>query len=217
MKKKYIITIDGVSSCGKTTLSKWLSKKLNWPYFVTGILYRGIAFVGNTNQFTKQDYLKFIKDQSQWLIKTTSLNTLFFYKGKNITKKLHSIQVDNWSSILSKKPFIRTQLVSFQRNFFSSYKIKGFIFEGRDCGTKIFPKADLKIFLHANKKVRARRRAKDRKRSPHFILKKQTSRDNRDTLRKHSPCHPAKDSLIIDTSYVSVTKVANQILKHIKL
>ena len=194
---KKIITIDGLSSSGKSTLSCRLARELNWDWISTGVIYRGIAYIGNENQFEMEDYDKLIAS-TDWEVKLSPEKTLFFYKEKEITSKLYSPQVDEWASLLSANEELRKKLIPFQREFFINYP-KGLIAEGRDCGTIIFKEAPIKIFLKANEQIRASRRHLDRDQSESQTLKAQKERDRRDETRSFAPAIEPDGSLVIDT------------------
>ena len=192
-----LITIDGLSSSGKSTLSCSLAKKLGWQWISTGVIYRGIAYVGNTHHFTDKKYEEFM-DSSSWHIKLAEDKTLFFYNGDDITSELYSSQVDEWASVLSAKADLRKKLISFQQSFFVKYP-EGLIAEGRDCGTVIFKKAPFKIFLQADKETRSVRRSQDREQFPKQVLEDQRMRDERDEKRAFAPALRPSGSLLIDT------------------
>ena len=193
---KKIITIDGFASSGKSSLSRRLAKKMNWEWLSTGVIYRGIAYVVDKENLSKDKILPFIHS-SQWKLELNSEKTVFFYKDKDITDKLYTLQVDDLSSLLSADALVREALIPLQRSFQSQ---QGLIAEGRDCGTQIFPEAPLKIFLQAKNEIRAKRRQKDRNsKEISLVLKAQTERDKRDKTRSFAPTLPASDSICINT------------------
>jgi len=179
-----LITIDGLASSGKSTLAKKLADRLGWPWFSTGVLYRGMAYAGLTAGFKSEDYFKFFKSKT-WRIELTSSKTLFFYKNRDITGPLYSEKIDELASLFSSTAAYRKALISYQRSFYK--KEKGLILEGRDCGTILFPSAPLKIFLSAPEEQRGARRAKERKKSSSLIFESQKERDHRDQNRVFAP------------------------------
>ena len=208
---KKIITIDGLASSGKSTLSRLLAKKLNWNWLSSGVLYRGLAYVGDKEGLkTDEDYLSFI-DSEKWRVELTPKKSLFFYKNEDITDKIYKESVDDISSTLSARVPLREKLIPIQRNF---YKFEtGLIIEGRDTGTVIFPEALLKIFLVAPEKMRAQRRAKDRKEDEAFILKSQKERDKRDQSRPFAPVKQPEKSLILSSEDFSPEEMIQQVYK----
>ena len=209
---KKIITIDGLASSGKSTLSQRLSKKLNWPWFSTGTLYRGMAYIGLKENFSPQDYLSFFKSKS-WHIRLTNSKSLFFYKGQNISHKLYKEEIDEKASSFSSKAEYRKALIPFQRAFYSSLSQKGLILEGRDCGTVLFPSAPLKIFLSAREDIRAKRRAKDRKQKQPEVLQAQKQRDKRDQSRSFAPLIKPREALCLDSSKKNLEELTALVYK----
>ena len=193
-----IITVDGLASSGKSTLSQNLSKKLRWPWFSTGVLYRGMAYIGLREKFTEKEYLSFFRSQD-WSIELTDLKSLFFYKGKDISSQLYQEVIDEKASLFSSHPPYRKALISVQRAFYNPHSEKGLILEGRDCGTVLFPSAPLKIFLTAPDGMRAKRRARDRKETAQAIFQSQKSRDQRDQERSFAPVIQPEDALCLDS------------------
>ena len=205
---KKIITIDGLASSGKSTLSQLLAKKLNWPWLSTGVLYRGMAYVGFKENFSEQDYLCFFQSKN-WHIELTGLKSLFFYKGEDISSKLYAEDIDNQASLFSSKAVFRKALIPVQRGFYKPLSKKGLILEGRDCGTILFPSAPLKIFLSANEKTRAERRAGDRNQERGTVFQAQQERDKRDQNRSFAPLIQPKNSLYLDSGQKSSEELAD--------
>ena len=203
---KKVITIDGLASTGKSTLSQNLSKKLGWPWFSTGVLYRGMAYVGFMEEFTEKDYFSFFKSQD-WSIQLTDSESLFFYKGQNISSKLYQKNIDEKSSLFSSKAEYRKALIPLQRAFYKDSQ--GLILEGRDCGTVLFPSSPLKIFLIAPDNIRAKRRAEDRKEPTQAILQSHKSRDQRDQARSFAPAVQPADAFCLDSGKYSMDQLTD--------
>ena len=199
LKTKKIITIDGLASSGKSTLSRLLAKKLNWSWFSTGVLYRGMAYVGAKHNFTDQDYFDFFSSK-EWHLKLSEKGSLFFYRGENISSKLYSEEIDNQSSLFSTQTSLRKALIPIQRAFYDPNSEKGLILEGRDCGTILFPSAPLKVFLSAKEETRAQRRATDRNQSEKLVFQAQKIRDQRDRNRSFAPLIEPEKALRLDSS-----------------
>lgn len=204
-----IITIDGAASSGKSFVSRKLSQKLGWQWLSTGVFYRGIACVGHLENFKREkDWLDFIQSED-WEVRLSAQKSLFFYKGRNITERLYMREIDELSSLFSGKTEFRKALIPFQRRVLE--KEGALIAEGRDCGTVLFPKAPLKVFLLASSQIRAERRARDRNSDQTEILKDQKIRDGRDKSRHFAPLKQPKDSLVIDTGVRSPEEILSQI------
>lgn len=212
MKIQKIITIDGLASSGKSTLSRLLSKKLNWPWFSTGVLYRGMAYIGFKNQFTDQEYLDFFHSKN-WDLKLSSEASLFFHKGKDISTKLYSEKIDNLSSLFSAQSHFRKALNPIQRAFYKPLSKQGLILEGRDCGSVLFPSAPLKIFLSAGEQARAERRASDRKQSKETVFESQKIRDERDKNRTFAPLIQPEKAFYLDSSTKSPEELGDFVFK----
>ena len=202
-----VITIDGLASSGKSTLSQLLAQKLNWSWLSTGVLYRGMAYVGFKEQFNETEYLQFFQS-GKWHIELTDLKSLFFYKGKDISSQLYAEEVDDQASLFSSKTVFRKALIPFQRAFYKAQSEQGLILEGRDCGTVLFPSAPLKIFLSAGEQTRAERRAKDRNQEKEAVFEAQKKRDKRDQNRFFAPLIPPENSWHLDTSQYNSEELA---------
>ena len=212
MQRCPVITIDGPASSGKSSLSRALSKELNCPWLSTGVFYRGIAFAGVLEGFSRpQQYLKLIQSDL-WETRLSAAQTLFFYKGRNRTKELYKSSMDGASSLFSGNPLFRKALLPFQRNILKREKI--LIAEGRDCGTVVFPQAELKIFLKAESHVRAERRAKERGAPKTSVIQDQNIRDFRDKTRPFAPLKKPKAGLIMDTGKKDLKEAVQYILPH---
>lgn len=212
MKNKIIIAIDGHSSCGKSTLAKDLAHKLDYIYVDTGAMYRTVALFADQAGWVKdnlvtdtkklKDALKnvqisFGRDEDGKLF--TSLN------GKNVEHKIRSMKISNMVSHISSLDFVREKLVKMQQELGEH---KGIVMDGRDIGTVVFPKAELKIFLTASAQIRAQRRydeLTEKGESVNFdeVLNNIVSRDYMDENRKISPLRKAEDALILDNSHLS--------------
>ena len=205
-----IITIDGLASSGKSALSRLTAKKLNWPWLSTGVLYRGMAYVGFKEQFSEKDYLRFFQSKN-WHIELRDSKSLFFYKGEDISSKLYQERIDDLSSLFSSKAGFRKALIPVQRSFYDSEK--GLILEGRDCGTVLFPSAPLKIFLTAGETTRAKRRAKDRGQKRKEVFQAQKKRDKRDQNRSFAPLIKPEKALCLNSGEKSAEELASFVYK----
>ena len=203
-----IITIDGLASSGKSTLSQKLSKKLGWPWFSTGVLYRGMAYVGLIEKFTEKEFLSFF-NSPDWSIQLTDSKSLFFYKGKDINSQLYQEAIDEKASLFSSHPHYRKALIPVQRAFYDENK--GLILEGRDCGSVLFPSAPLKVFLTAQDNMRAKRRARDRKETAQIILQSQKNRDQRDQNRSFAPVVQPEGALCLDSGKYTASQLVDAV------
>ena len=206
-----VITIDGFASSGKTTLSRKLAKKIGWKWLSTGVIYRGIAYVKNKENWDLEKTVQFVSSSQGWELVLDAEKTRFIYQGNDITEKLYDSKVDDWSSCLSSEAHLRKALLPFQRGLLLHCP-KGLISEGRDCGTKVFPLAPLKVFLVADEEVRAERRSQDRS-SEDFsqTLQAQKVRDHRDKKRNFAPTLEPENCLKINTGSVTLEDMVEKV------
>ena len=206
MKNKNIpfkIAIDGSSASGKTTGSKFISKKFKLKLLTSGKLYRFLALkiLKNNNKYNPQ----FINKVS----KKITLNNLN-------SKKIFTQKVTELASSIAKIKYIRNSLKNFQLNFIK--KNKRIIIEGRDIASKIMPKADLKIFFKCSLKEKAKRRLNEYRNINKNIKLKDVqkalkSRDFLDKNRKESPLLFVKGAVLIDTTNLSKKKMEAKLFK----
>ena len=202
----FSIAIDGSSASGKTTGSKFISKKFNFKLLSSGKLYRYLSYKVIKNNYIYSQ--SFIRDQSK-KITLKKLNN----------KKLYSPEVTNLASVLAKKKIIRKSLKQFQKNFIK--KNKKVIIEGRDIASKIMPNADLKIYFQCSIKEKAKRRLKDFKKINKKINIKEVekalkSRDFSDKNRKESPLLFVKGAVLVDTTNLTINMMEAKLFKLVK-
>ena len=204
LDKKIVFKIaaDGGSASGKTTGSKLIAKKFNMNFLSSGTLYRYCALktLENKNIYNA----KFINKISK---------KITLKKLKN--QKLYSPEVAKLSSIIAKKPFVRKALKSFQKDFIKKSRLV--VVEGRDIGTKIMFHADLKLFFKCSIKEKAKRRLKEFKKLNKRITLKEVKkaliqRDKEDTKRKISPLIMAKNSVLVDTTKLTIKQMEGKLI-----
>ena len=224
MNKPIIIAIDGYSSCGKSTIAKALANRLNFAYVDTGAMYRAVS-------------LYFLREKLNWI--TLSLkdieNTLdqisitFVYNeskncsetylnGDNVEDEIRGKEVSQAVSEISQVKAIRSRMVGLQQNVENR---SGLIMDGRDIGTKVFPQAQLKLFMNADPKIRAQRRFNELKTAGKDITLEEVeenleSRDYNDTNRKENPLRQAEDAIILDNSNLDQEEQLTWVLKLLK-
>ena len=218
---KNIITIDGPSGVGKGTLAFSLAKKLGWNVLDSGLLYRLVGYLSLKDGLeTTREIVQFLKKSKIKLI--TNLNESICeieLNDKILGKELRNENIASRASELAKEVEIRNSIIKIQRDAYDSEK--GLIADGRDMGTIIFPEAALKVFLQASPEVRAERRANQLKEKGmsvimHDLLEQIQQRDEEDMNRKISPLKPADDSLLIDTSSLSIVEVEEKVMENFK-
>ena len=214
MKKDIIIvTIDGPSASGKTTVSKLVAEKLGWDFVCTGIFYRSLAYISRDISLDDHELVKKLVNlvSDFWKIEMQKEKTALILHGEDKTINLSSEEIGDRASKISVLPEIRKALLPRQRELIKQVS-KGLIAEGRDCGTNVFPKADLKFYLTAKDTTRIRRRIF----ANQDLAKIQLERDKRDTKRVHSPLAKAAGSIEIDTTSIPLIEVIELVLDHIK-
>ena len=216
-----IITIDGPSGVGKGTLAFSLAEKLNWNVLDSGLLYRLIGYLSLEERVETTDEIVLFLEKSKIQLLTNFEEGICEIKlnDKVLGKELRNENIASRASELAKEEEIRNAIIKIQRSAYDSKK--GLIADGRDMGTIIFPEAVLKIFLQASPEVRAERRANQLKEKGmsvimHDLLELIQQRDEEDINRKISPLKPADDSLIIDTSNLSIQEVEEKVMERYK-
>lgn len=214
-----IITIDGPAGTGKTTVAKNLSQALGYTYFDTGSMYRAVTYgiIKNNIDPDNQEALKAFLQANPVSIQSHPTEKRLFLGKEDVTSKIRTQEVTNLVSKVSSIGAVRDTLVATQRALAKGVNA---VFEGRDMGTVVFPKADVKIFLTASLEVRAKRRyneliAKDPDNislSLDTVLADINRRDTYDASRDISPMKPADDSVIVDTSNLTTDEVVNCII-----
>lgn len=212
----YVITIDGPAASGKSSVSRELSKKLGIPWVSTGAFYRGLAYVA---QQLKTDLdnpiaLSELCFSKMWKIVMTIEKTQVWFNEQDVTDKISHEDVGNIASKISHFPEVRQSLLDHQRNCALDHV--GLIAEGRDCGTVVFPRAEVKIYLTARSEDRALRRAHELGLDQKVLEVQQKQRDTQDSTRKTAPLQIPEDSLVIDTSELSLENVVAKALNYVE-
>ncbi len=211
-----IIVIDGPAGTGKSTVAKGVAKKLGFTFFETGAMYRSFAWLilkENIDPNNKQAVIAKLPDFA-FEIKEEKK---YFVCGVDVTEAIRQPQISTIASQIAVYPEVRSEMVQIQRKLAKGCNA---VFEGRDMGTVVFPKADVKVFLTAKPEIRAERRYKElQEKFPEKnieleqILKETKERDETDSTRAVSPLKQASDAHLIDTSDLSADDVITQILK----
>lgn len=198
------IAIDGPGGAGKSTLAKALAKKLGMVYVDTGALYRTVGlytFRNNVDPKNEAAVATIIKDLDIKLSYENGIQVIYMNSEK-ITDEIRTPEMAMYASAVSAIPAVRAFLLDTQRRIAESENV---IMDGRDIGTVILPNAEVKIFLTADPKERARRRydeliAKGENVTFESVYENMITRDTNDSNRKIAPCVPAKDAVLFDNS-----------------
>ncbi len=207
----YVITIDGPAASGKSSVSRELAKKIQIPWVSTGAFYRGLGYAAIQSKVALKDpiALSELCSSDIWRIQMTPERTQVWYKDQNVTDQISQEQVGNVASQISHYPEVRQSLLDHQRG--CALNQKGLIAEGRDCGTVVFPHAEVKIYLTARSDSRAHRRAQELGMDEKTTAELQKQRDEQDSTRKAAPLQVPEDALVVDTSEISLDQVVAQI------
>lgn len=214
--KKITIAIDGFSSCGKSTMAKDLAKEIGYIYVDTGAMYRSVTLYalrhnlfnadGTIREEELKEQMKDINISFQ-LNKTTGRPDTYL-NGENVENAIRTMEVSSHVSPIATLAFVREALVAQQQRMGAE---KGIVMDGRDIGTVVFPKAELKIFVTASAEVRAQRRydelkAKGMDANYADILKNVEERDYIDSHRATSPLRKADDAIELDNSNLTIAE-----------
>ena len=210
---KIIVAIDGYSSCGKSTIAKALAKYAGYTYVDTGAMYRAIALFTLRNNLTDEAAIIAALPQIEVgfvLVDGAQHVTL---NGEDVEGQIRTLEVGNRASQISAIKEVRAFLVAQQQKMGEA---KGIVMDGRDIGTVVFPKAELKLFLTASPEVRAQRRYDElieKGEKPDFaaVLADVNDRDYRDTHRAESPLRQAEDAIVVDNSNMTREEQMNVI------
>ncbi len=202
---KIIVAIDGYSSCGKSTIAKELAKYAGYIYVDTGAMYRAIGLYTLRNGLTDEAAIIQALPQIRIGFMQAEGAQHVTLNGEDVESQIRTLEVGNRASQVSQIKEVRAFLVAQQQTM---GKDKGIVMDGRDIGTVVFPKAELKLFLTASPEVRAQRRydeliEKGEQPDYNAVLADVNDRDYRDTHRAESPLRQAEDAIVVDNSHMT--------------
>lgn len=219
-----IVTIDGPSGTGKSTVAEKLAEKLGYTYFDTGALYRAIAWkiLKDDIALTDLDGIEKMLRSFSFHVETHEGQKTYKVDADDVTKAIRSQEVTGIVSEVSAMKCVRDAMRPLQELFSQEGPT---VFEGRDLGTVVFPDADVKFFLTAQPAVRAKRRLKDLQqkfpdRASEFsyedILQKIKDRDAYDSSRELAPLKQADDAILVETSQMTIDEVVVTLENYVK-
>ncbi len=217
---KVIIAIDGPAGAGKSTVAQRLARRLRLRYLDTGAMYRALTLKAMRRRldFSDEDSLAALaRDTEISCVHRPRLRPayLVYMDGEDVTSAIRSREVSAHVSQVSSHPGVRREMVRKQREWSQG---GGVVVEGRDVGTVVFPRAEVKFFLTASTEERARRRHREMKREGHSVSLKTVQqemvrRDLLDSTREVNPLRRAHDALLVDTTGLSVSQVVDRLVR----
>ena len=212
MAKTYAIAIDGPAGAGKSTIAKALAKELGYYYVDTGAIYRTVAYFLDLLGVSPKDadgVERYIDELTIQIEYDEEGKQHMIMNGMDVTGEIRTQDISQKASLVSAHAVVREVLLDMQRDVAKAHNV---IMDGRDIGTVVLPKADVKIFLTATPEVRAKRRTaelieKGQKAEYEVVLKEIIQRDYQDTHREIAPLKMARDSIKLDTSELDIEGV----------
>ena len=195
-----VIAIDGPAGAGKSAVARALAKALGYTFLDSGAMYRSVALAAirrGADPTTVASEIKVTPGERVLL------------DGKDVTDQIRTLAVAEAASRAAADPAVRAAMVAQQRRLLAG---GDWVVEGRDIGTVVAPDAELKLFLTADPRERARRRAAELGADADTVLAEQSIRDERDRAREHSPMRPAPGAVVIDTTGQTVDQVVERVV-----
>lgn len=216
--KKLIIAIDGPAGAGKSTIAARLARKLGYVNLESGAMYRALALKAIDKDISFDDEIALVKlaDGSNIRLEPTVTGNRTVLDGKDVSSRIRERDVTEGASRISVHTKVREWMVSHQRAMGAG---GGVVMEGRDIGTKVFPDADLKIFLDADPVVREQRRMVQQKIAGEVaanVAAELRERDRRDRTRAASPLVAADDAVVINSTSMSEDEVLGKVEQLVK-
>lgn len=215
--KRLVIAIDGPAGAGKSTVARKVARELGLLFLDTGAMYRALTWKALQLGLDLEDAaaLARLARASRIELVAAEAGDRVRIDDRDVTEAIRTPEVTGRVSEVARVPQVREHLVALQQAIGEG---GGVVAEGRDIGTVVFPSADLKIFLVASPRERARRRARDLEKAGHAVdlaaLEAEIARrDALDSNREHSPLRPAEDAVMLDSDHMTAREVVEAILE----
>lgn len=196
-----VIAIDGPAGAGKSTVARAVARALGFTYLDSGAMYRSVALAARRRGADPAATAPLVRIEPGERV---------LLDGEDVTDQIRVPEVSEDASRAAADPLVRQAMVAEQRRLLEH---GDWVVEGRDIGTVVAPDADLKLYLTADPRERARRRAEELGADPDTVLAEQLIRDQRDEAREHSPLRPAADAVLLDTTGMTVDQVVERIVE----
>ena len=202
-----LVAIDGPAGAGKSTVARALADELGFSYLDSGALYRSVALLAL--QAPQADPAQLARDMRiEFGERSGAGHARVLLDGRDVTTAIRAPEVAVAASRVAAEPAVRAALLETQRALLAC---GDWVAEGRDIGTVVAPGAELKVFLTAGERERARRRAVEQGEDPDAVLAELAARDERDRSREVAPLKPARDAVQIDTSSLTAEEVVARV------
>ena len=219
-KRGLIVAIDGLAGSGKSTTAKLVAKRLGYMHIDTGAMYRAVALkmLRSGVEITDSAAIDDMLQTTEVSEREAEGQTAVLLDGEDVTTEIRTPEISLWVGPVSENPLVREHLVRWQRELGRN---GGVVLEGRDIGTVVFPHADVKVYMVADLKTRARRRRKEMlqrgiDQSPGDVEAALATRDLRDSTREHSPLRKAADAIELDTSDMTIGDQVDRVVELVK-
>ncbi|MBI2690264.1 MAG: (d)CMP kinase [Acidobacteria bacterium] len=211
MDKRIIVAIDGPAGAGKSTVAKAVAERMGFLHVDSGAMYRAVALWAVENNIDPGDDHKLVPLAESAEIALTGGRVLL--NGRDVSTEIRTPEVSQAASKVSTIPGVRRELVMKQQEYALQASV---VMEGRDIGTVVYPRAQVKIYLDASPEVRARRRVEETGGDYAQVLRAIRERDDRDATRADSPLRQAEDAVYLDTSDLDEEEVIAAVLRIVR-